>query len=102
MIPAPKDARSVLDLKGFQQLISSLQRRGYVVVGPTLRDGAIVYDTLRTMNDLHIGWTDVQDAGRYRLKRRNDRALFGYNVGPESWKKFLHPTAPGATQRSRL
>ncbi|HEV2583008.1 MAG TPA: 4Fe-4S dicluster domain-containing protein, partial [Ktedonobacteraceae bacterium] len=24
-------------------------------------------------------------------KKRRDRALFGYNVGPHSWKQFLHP-----------
>ena len=36
------------------------------------------------------GPTD-QDAGRYRLERRDDDALFGYAVGPHSWKRFLHP-----------
>jgi len=25
------------------------------------------------------------------LRRRNDEALFGYVVGPQSWKKYLHP-----------
>ncbi len=32
----------------------------------------------------------MQEAGRYRLVRRNDRALFGYAVGPQSWKQFFH------------
>ena len=32
-----------------------------------------------------------QDGGTYRLERRADDALFGYAVGPHSWKKFLHP-----------
>jgi sulfhydrogenase subunit beta (sulfur reductase) len=40
---------------------------------------------------LPIGWTDEQDGGKYRLKRRSDAALFGYAVGPHSWKKFLFP-----------
>jgi sulfhydrogenase subunit beta (sulfur reductase) len=35
------------------------------------------------------------DGGHYRLHRRDDEALFGYAVGPHSWKKFLLP----ATQR---
>jgi ferredoxin len=60
-------------------------------VGPTVRDGAIVYDELKSANDLPIGWTDQQDGGTYRLQRRTDHALFGYAVGPHSWKKFLHP-----------
>ena len=41
--------------------------------------------------DLPAGWTDEQDGGHYRLVRRDDDALFGYAVGPESWKRFLHP-----------
>jgi len=41
--------------------------------------------------DLPAGWTDEQDAGVYRLRRRDDGALFGYNVGPHSWKKYLFP-----------
>jgi sulfhydrogenase subunit beta (sulfur reductase) len=28
---------------------------------------------------------------RNRLRRRSDNALFGYAVGPYSWKKFLFP-----------
>ena len=43
------------------------------------------------ISDLPVGWTDEQEAGRYRLRRRNDEALFGYVVGPQSWKKYLHP-----------
>ena len=85
-------ARSVVDLAALGSLIPSLERRGFQVVGPTLRDGAIVYDSLSKLEDLPIGWTDEQEAGQYRLKRRDDGALFGYNVGPQSWKNFLHPS----------
>lgn len=60
-------------------------------MGPTVRDGAIVYEELTTVSELPIGWTDEQDGGTYRLKRREDQALFGYAVGPHSWKKFLFP-----------
>jgi formate hydrogenlyase subunit 6/NADH:ubiquinone oxidoreductase subunit I len=60
------------------------------VIGPTVRENAIVYDTLDTIDDLPIGYTDEQDGGHYRLKKRDDAALFGYAVGPHSWKKFLH------------
>jgi sulfhydrogenase subunit beta (sulfur reductase) len=35
--------------------------------------------------------TDEQDGGKYRLRKRPDGALFGYAVGPHSWKKFLFP-----------
>jgi formate hydrogenlyase subunit 6/NADH:ubiquinone oxidoreductase subunit I len=90
-MPAAAESRTVVDLAALDQLIPSLVRRGYQVIGPTLRDGAIVYENLRTLQDLPAGWTDEQEAGSYRLKKRDDGALFGYVVGPQSWKKFLHP-----------
>jgi sulfhydrogenase subunit beta (sulfur reductase) len=75
----------------FPVLFTVLRDCGYALIGPTLRDQAIVYDTIQGIEDLPIGWTDEQDAGRYRLRRRDDNALFGYNLGPQSWKAFLHP-----------
>jgi sulfhydrogenase subunit beta (sulfur reductase) len=82
---------SLLTPAGIKALLSALKRRGYRVVGPTVRDQAIVYDDIDGLADLPRGWTDAQDAGRYRLQRRDDDALFGYAVGPHSWKRFLHP-----------
>jgi ferredoxin len=87
---APVD-RFRLEREHFQQLLNALAGEGYRLLGPTVRDGAIVYDDLSAVADLPIGWTDEQDGGTYRLKRRDDNALFGYAVGPHSWKKFLHP-----------
>ncbi|MEN3039153.1 MAG: 4Fe-4S dicluster domain-containing protein [Candidatus Kryptonium sp.] len=65
--------------------------RGYNIIGPTVRDNAIIYDEIQSVNDLPVGLTDEQKPGYYRLKKRNDTALFGYVVGPQSWKKFLFP-----------
>jgi sulfhydrogenase subunit beta (sulfur reductase) len=65
----------------------ALHSHAYQVVGPTVRDGAIVYDVVEGIFELPVGWTDEQEAGRYRLRRRNDEALFGYVVGPQSWKR---------------
>lgn len=85
------DAAGVIEPGALGELVSALRRRGYRVVGPTLRDGAIVYDELESAADIPIGWTDVQEPGSYRLERRDDDARFGYAVGPQSWKQFLFP-----------
>ena len=82
-----------IDRIHIDELFSALERRGFTIVGPTVRDGAIVYDQITSSRDLPIGWTDEQEGGTYRLKRRSDDALFGYVVGPHSWKKFLFPPA---------
>jgi sulfhydrogenase subunit beta (sulfur reductase) len=81
----------ILPREHFGQLIAALSSRGYKVIGPTVHDGAIGYDEIDSVEDLPVGWTDEQNGGTYRLKRRGDDALFGYALGPQSWKQFLHP-----------
>jgi len=81
----------LLNRSDFGALIEALQERGYTVIGPTVRDQAIVYAEIQSDADLPEGWIDEQEAGHYRLRRREDAALFGYVVGPRSWKEYLHP-----------
>ena len=82
---------TVIDATGLQQLVSTLIERGYRVVGPTLSDNAIVLAELTSADDLPQGWGVDVAPGRYRLRRRDDDALFGHSAGPQSWKQFLHP-----------
>jgi sulfhydrogenase subunit beta (sulfur reductase) len=82
---------AVIERGDLQRLLDALRAEGYHPLGPTLREGAIVYDTIESVEDLPAGWTDRQQGGHYRLERRSDRALFGYAVGPHSWKRYLHP-----------
>lgn len=83
--------RRILGRHHLDALLAALRDAGYRTLGPTVRDAAIVYDDICSAADLPTGWTDEQAPGRYRLKRREDEALFGYAVGPHSWKRFLHP-----------
>jgi len=88
--PMPGEKRR-LERADFPAFLAALGKAGYRVVGPTVRDGAIVYGEIEAVEDLPVGWTERQEAGRYRLERRHDDALFGYVVGPHSWKKYLFP-----------
>ncbi len=81
----------IMDCQALDRLFAVLRDRGYQVIGPTVRDQAIVYDAVTGVADLPVGWTDVQQPGSYRLVRRQDQAVFGYGVGPQSWKQFLFP-----------
>lgn len=85
------DAPRFLSLDGLSELLRELERRGYTVVGPTVREAAICYDRIHSVDDLPQGWTDRQEPGQYRLERRDDQACFGFVVGPHSWKQFLFP-----------
>jgi ferredoxin len=89
-VPPAHETR-LLERERFDELLQALVARGYRLLGPTVRDGAIVYDQLESAADLPEGWTDEQEGGTYRLQRRADQGLFGYAVGPRSWKQFLWP-----------
>jgi sulfhydrogenase subunit beta (sulfur reductase) len=90
-VSLPGSSTSVIAPAALETLVGALRGRGYRVLGPTTRDGAIVYDELESAAELPIGWTETQEAATYRLERRDDEARFGYAVGPHSWKQFLLP-----------
>jgi ferredoxin len=73
------------------RLVDVLIERGYQVIGPTVRDNAIVLSVLESADDLPNGWGVDVGPGRYRLRRREDGAVFAHSAGPQSWKRFLHP-----------
>ena len=50
-----------IDRSGLERLLSLLAEQQYRVVGPTVRDGAIVYDDIATVADLPEGWKDAVD-----------------------------------------
>lgn len=77
-------ARNNIDL-----LIQALKTAGYTVIGPTVDAGAVVYRPVESAAELPEGWGSRQEAGRYRLERRMDKALFGYVAAVQSWKRYL-------------
>lgn len=81
----------VLDVAGLQALIDELNRRGYTVVGPTVREGAVVAAEIRSIDDLPRGVADQQAPGKYGLTRNDTDEFFGFASGATSWKPVLFP-----------
>lgn len=84
-------ANVILLHEDFQQLLDALIARDYQTIGPTNRNGAIVYDEVHTVTDFPVGWTDEQTPGAYRLHRTDEETFFDYAPGPHSWKQWLRP-----------
>lgn len=82
---------AILDLDGLRALVDALRGLGYRVVGPTLRDGALVLAEISGLDDLPRGIGDEQAAGRYRTHARDDEALFGFATTVQSAKPVLFP-----------
>jgi sulfhydrogenase subunit beta (sulfur reductase) len=84
--------RQMIDEAGLQALLDALVSRGYTVLGPTLRGGAVVNATIRSVDDLPRGWGDAQGPGSYRARPREDDALFGFAAPAQSAKPVFFPT----------
>lgn len=80
-----------IDVAGLQRLLDVLAERGHTVIGPTVRDGAVVHAPITSVEDLPSGARDAQAPGRYRLTRDGDARLFAFAAAAQSWKPFLMP-----------
>src|SRR5208337_4739846 len=83
-------ANVVIPKPSLQKVFDNLRASGFSLIGPTVRDGAVVLDEISGLEDLPLGWMAEEAPGRYRLKQTHHSEYFFYGVGPDSWKKFLH------------
>jgi sulfhydrogenase subunit beta (sulfur reductase) len=80
-----------LPKNGLEGLITNLRQMGYQVLGPKVKDNAIIYGPLGGMDELPRGYISVQDAARYRLVQTGHERYFDITPGASSWKQFLFP-----------
>ncbi len=93
---------AVLPAEALDSLFNALRQEGFQPVGPLVQDGHLKLDYLSSIGDLPRGWTTEADAGIFRLAHRGDQAYFGFNLGQESWKKFLFPAHLSLVRSQRL
>lgn len=85
----------VVDRAAFGALLAALLETGHELIGPTVRDGAIVLGPLSGIDDLPRGVGDEQAPGHYRLRTLDSDALFGYAAAAQSPKReLLVPRTP--------
>ena len=73
------------------RLFGALAADGRRVIGPTVAEGAVIYDELTSFAELPIGRVADTAAGSYRLRPTGTERAFDFNVGVTSWKRFTHP-----------
>ena len=92
---------SIIHRDQLPRLFDYLTQKGYGIAAPVLFNNAITYDYVTSPEQLPIGWQDIQDNGRYRLAQTDSPTLFGYTLGPQTWKKFLYPPTQRLWQAER-
>lgn len=76
----------------FQDLLNRLSDSGYRIVGPQIRDGAIVYEPLQRTGQLPLGARVEQAPGRYHLSVDHAQPrCFAWANGPQALKPLLFP-----------
>ena len=75
-----------LPREDFSQLLDALTAAGFCCIGPTVRDGAIVYEPIASVADLPLGVRDDQQPGRYRLGENSGGRYFAWANGPQALK----------------
>ena len=84
-----------------EDILINLRNQGYEAIGPMIKDGAVVYSPLSSMQDLPKGYTSEQDAGYYRLVHTGDDDYFSLTPGPHTWKQFFFPPRSELTELRR-
>ena len=72
------DQTGWLPRERFELLFNILTDNGYSCIGPRVRDGAIVYETINSAADLPQGITEDQHPGDYRLSKDNGARNFSW------------------------
>lgn len=73
----------------FPQLLQVLQAEGYRCIGPQIKDGAILYDNLDSVDQLPRGKQDKQAPGEYRMVENRSLRYFAWANGPQALKPRL-------------
>lgn len=89
LVSSASDPCRVLSVPQLAALLEALRAAGFALVGPTVRDGAVVVDRITGLEDLPRGVGDEQAPGRYRLRARGDDALFGWAAPATSPRSAL-------------
>ncbi|XOV78621.1 MAG: 4Fe-4S dicluster domain-containing protein [Aestuariibacter sp.] len=70
-------------------LYQALTDEGYQVIGPQVKNGAILYEPLDNIEQLPWGQQEEVEAGRYTLVDSEKSRCFSWNTGPQSLKPWL-------------
>ncbi|MCV6610883.1 MAG: 4Fe-4S dicluster domain-containing protein [Amphritea sp.] len=72
-----------------ERLFTTLTDNQYEIIGPTVKDGAVLYTPIQHSEQLPQGWQQLQAPGAYRMTRDNSQRYFAWANGPQALKPWL-------------
>ena len=73
----------------FDQLITTLQSKGYRCKGPRVIENSIIFDDLAKASQLPWGYVDHQSPAKYSVKKTDAQRAFGWTLPVQSVKPML-------------
>ena len=75
--------------ENLQTLFDALRGSGYSCVGPQVKNGAIVYDSIENISQLPVGLSDRQAPGDYKIHENKSTRNFAWANGPQAIKPYV-------------
>ena len=91
MVSAVEPQTYFLPRQELPTLLERLHGNGRKVIGPTVRDGAVMLDSIESVDQFPRGWGADLAPGKAQLVQRDDARLFDQPPGPSSWKRWTYP-----------
>ncbi|HLB44689.1 MAG TPA: 4Fe-4S dicluster domain-containing protein [Candidatus Limnocylindrales bacterium] len=91
MVSAVEPKTYFLPRQDLAKLLDRLHDGGRQVIGPTIRDGAVMLDPIERVDQLPVGWGIDNAPGKARLVEQHGSRVFDQPPGPSSWKRWTYP-----------
>jgi len=72
--------------------IFDLLEERFRIIGPKIANNTVILSEI-SFSDIPAGCRDHQGPGKYRLEEQGSDGVFTFSPGPDSFKKFLHPSS---------
>ncbi len=94
MIDSFLDVGTTISIRKHQLelLIFKLIQMGYEVVGPKVKDSTVVYEPIKEISELPVGFESEHRPGRFQLVKVGRQNYFDITLGPHSWKQYFFPS----------
>ena len=100
-LTGPKNLAYYLPHVDLQRLVDVLLAQEFQVIGPVVKDGAIVYDQVSSIQQLPQGYQDDQSPGSYRLRQTSSSNFFAWSNGVQALKPLMFKSSEVLWQASR-
>ncbi len=74
------------------KVVFAILEERFRIIGPKIAKNTVILSEI-SVRDIPAGYRDHQGPAKYRLDQQRSDGVFTFSPGPDSFKKFLHPSS---------